>query len=135
MIACLDTNVLVSGIFWRGIPGAILDFWVEGRFELVISLPILEEYKRTLKDLGASRDPKLADTWIKTILEKTLFVEIPQILGKWSRDPDDDKFIDCALAMHADYLVSGDQDLLDLKGTVDIEIVSPREFLRLVESM
>ena len=59
MKVCLDTNVLFSGIFWGGIPGEILKLWSEGHFDLFVSFPILEEYKKTLEEFGADKDPEL----------------------------------------------------------------------------
>lgn len=133
MRVCLDTNVLVSGIFWKGIPGKIIDRWIEGQFELVVSFSILEEYKRVLKDLGGRDNQELAELWIKKILEKASIVAASPKLGKWSRDAQDDKFIHCALASHADYLVTGDQDLLELKDRSGVKILTPKEFLKKIK--
>jgi len=52
--AVLDTNVLVSGIFFGGVPRAVLHAWAEGRFELVLSPSIIDEYVQTCARLGAS---------------------------------------------------------------------------------
>jgi len=49
--ATVDTNVLISGIFWTGVPFEILKAWQDGRFQLAISPPILEEYRRVLEFL------------------------------------------------------------------------------------
>lgn len=129
MRVCLDTNVLLSGIFWRGLPGRIVDLRVEGRFELFVSAPILEEYKRVLRRLGRELGTEIAETWITKIIEKASVVATPLLQKRWSRDPKDDKFVHCALAGRAEYLVTGDHDLLELKDSVPLKILSPREFL------
>ena len=129
MRVCLDTNVLLSGIFWKGVPGKIVDLWVEGRFELLVSASILEEYKRILRRLGAKLGPEVAERWITKIVEKSSVVATSLQRKRWSRDPHDDQFIHCALSGRAEYLVTGDRDLLELKGPVPVRIVSPKEFL------
>jgi len=52
--AVLDTNVVVSGMFFGGVPGSVLDAWADGLFELVLSPGIIEEYRRTCEHLGSS---------------------------------------------------------------------------------
>lgn len=108
--------------------------WSEGRFDLFVSIPILEEYKRALEEFGLKKDPELVQKWINMFLAKTFIVATPASVRQWSRDCHDDMFIDCALASEADYLVTGDRDLLDLKGKLDLEIVTPMEFLQLLKS-
>lgn len=132
MRICLDTNVLVSGIFWKGIPGKILDLWADGKFEIVVSLPIIDEYKRVLKRIGLKIDLKLAEAWIQTIIEKATIVAPMHPKKRWGRDVEDDKFIECAIMGKAKYLVSGDEDLLALKDRVPIKIVTPKEFIKRV---
>ena len=132
MRICLDTNVLLSGIFWKGIPGRIIDAWIEEKFDVIVSPSVLEEYISVLRRLGSSVDLSLVEKWIPVIFEKVLTILVPSSSLQWSRDSDDDQFIELALAGKADYLVSGDRDLLDLVGTLPIRIVSPRNFLEII---
>jgi uncharacterized protein len=61
--AILDTNVVISGIFWKGPPFRILEAWQEHRFRLVISVPILQEYRRVLAEMaGEHFSPVLHST-------------------------------------------------------------------------
>ncbi len=134
MRVCIDTNVFVSGIFWKGSPGAVIESWIEERFDLVASVPLLDEYKRVLRKVGVGIDPILAEKWITVLLER-VHVIIPALpVKRWSRDRDDDKFIDCALAGNVNYLVSGDQDLLVLNGQFSFAILKPQAFLSLIKT-
>lgn len=56
--AILDTNVLISGVFWKGPPFEILKTWQEQRFRLAISPPILDEYRRVLDEMMKKRPPQ-----------------------------------------------------------------------------
>ncbi len=129
MKVCLDTNVLVSGIYWKGAPAKVIDLWANQEFDLLVSLPILDEYQRVLRKIGKAISPSLAETWINVLIEKASILSFPPTHRRWSRDIHDDKFIHCALAGTADCLVSGDLDLLELKGQVPIKILTVREFL------
>jgi putative PIN family toxin of toxin-antitoxin system len=72
--AILDTNVVVSGVFWKGAPFEILKAWQERRFRLLLSLPILDEYRRVLEELTKKRSAVLG-----SILE--LIELISEIVG------------------------------------------------------
>lgn len=131
MTVVLDTNVLISGIFWSGSPNKILKLWQEGRFKLAVSLAIIEEYRRITQEL---RRKYPALPVIDGIIDQIAFnseifsVEPPK--GPICRDPDDDKFLICALAAKAKYIVTGDKALLELDGFGGIKIIQPSPFLR-----
>jgi putative PIN family toxin of toxin-antitoxin system len=132
MKAILDTNVLVSGVFWKGPPFEILNAWQKSRFRLTISPPILEEYRRVLGEMTK----RYAIPVLRSILEIIeLHAEMvePVFLAKpICSDPDDDKFLEAAVAASADYVVSGDAALLRLKIFRGIGIVRPTRFLELI---
>jgi len=125
----LDTNVLISGIFWSGPPYRILEHWKSGKIKLVVSLEILEEYHRVAEVL--SNKYPLID--IRSILELTslhsLLVETPKIYPKITIDPDDDKFIICAESSNTKTVISGDKHLLDVNGYHGISVLRPKPFL------
>lgn len=125
MRVVLDTNVLVSGIFWKGAPYSILTAWARGRFEVVISKDILHEYLAVLKRIDTGGDS--AEQWGVFILENAHVVQGSSMV-KLSRDSADDKFINTAIIGRADYIVSGDDDLLSLKEKSPVTVVSPRKF-------
>lgn len=124
----MDTNVLVSGIFFGGPPGRILDNWVEGRFELLVTPAIVDEYLRTCDRL-AVRHPELKYRAIlATIVGHGTLVPDSPALDPITPDPSDDKFIRAAHD-HGGVVVSGDQHLLGVSGWNDVRVLNPRDFL------
>lgn len=125
----VDTNVLMSGIFFGGAPGRIIDAWRADRFRLVMSPDIVDEYLRVgdrLAQRFAGVDvPAILDLIIRNA-EMAASVALPEpVCG----DPDDDKFLACALTVRADLIVSGDRKLRAVSGYEGIEVVTPREFV------
>lgn len=130
MKVVLDTNVLISGVFFGGIPAAILSTWREGRFELVLSETILTEYRRVAGELTAGR-PILAEAWVPigaAIASHATLVEAPVLPMSVSEDPDDDAFLACALAAGAEIVVSGDRHLRRVSGWNGFTVLTPRQF-------
>ena len=125
----LDTNVLVSGAFFGGIPGRILQAWRDGKVQIVVSPQILDEYREVLDELGASR-PGID---VRRLLD-LLFVHGELVLGsvlpeRVCDDPDDDKFLVCAARAGADCVVSGDKHLLKASGYRGVPVLTPRAFV------
>ena len=132
MRVVLDTNVLVSGIFFGGVPGQIVDAWSDDRLSFVLTPEILEEYARVGHAMAAKYpDGRKAFTAILDILTVHSPVLAAAPLPRpVSTDPDDDKFLAAAVAAGVQVLVSGDRHLLDVSGWRDIEVVTPRAFVR-----
>lgn len=130
--AILDTNVLISGIFWKGVPFEILKAWQKHRFRLVISLPILYEYHRVLDEMSKKRPILVLSSILQVIELQSEMVEPVSFAKTVCDDPDDDKFLEAALAANADYVVSGDAALLSIKNYHRIQIVKPALFLKLL---
>ena len=124
----LDTNLLVSGIFWSGTPAKILEHWLDDCFELCITENILKEYNRVIKKIAGKEGLALAQEW-KSLLSSKCSIYSTTRTEEYSRDPDDDKFIYCALDASAIYIVSGDQDLLVLKQVEKVKIITAKSFL------
>jgi putative PIN family toxin of toxin-antitoxin system len=107
----LDTNVLVSGIFFGGVPAEILRAWSNERFELLVSPRILDEYRRICRELGDSY-PKAAATY-PSILERiagaALIVPDERLEAPVCDNPYDDVFLAVAGAGRASINVSGDR--------------------------
>jgi putative PIN family toxin of toxin-antitoxin system len=124
----LDTNVLVSAIFFGGRPGDILEAWVEGRFELIVSPAIYDEYERVCDRL-AHNNPSLSYQPLLTLLlgAATLVADSEESSSITS-DPDDDKFMRCARDADA-VVVSGDSDLQEASGWEGVEVLTPTAFL------
>ena len=124
----LDTNVLMSGIFWAGPPAGILAPWSEGRFDLLASLEILTEYRRVGKRLGEQYPSIDVGPVLDLVIRESRIVEpLPQPASACD-DPDDVKFLACAIAGRAACVVSGDRALLRASGYEGIEVVRPKDF-------
>lgn len=124
----LDTNVLVSGLAYpESIPGRILNAWREGSVEVVLSRYILDEMVRVLPRLGRIR---LTPAEIRDLADSFLFlaeiVEPIAVPEAGLRDPADQPVLGTLRAAQADYLVTGDKDLLALGE--QYPIVTPAAF-------
>lgn len=134
MKVVLDTNVLISAVFWKGSPNLILRLAEKGLVILVTSQDILRELA------GVLARPKFAPqlrksnlTAVTIIKELSLLAQVitpaETIVGV-SSDPADDKFLSCAVSAHAPFLISGDRHLLSLKNFGDTAILTPAQFLQ-----
>jgi uncharacterized protein len=130
--AILDTNVFISGVFWKGPPFEILKAWQEQRFRLAVSPPILDEYRRVLDEMMKKRSLPVPTSILRLIELHSEMVEPVSFAQPVCSDPDDDKFLEAALAAHAGYVVSGDAALLNVKLYRGIEIVRPARYLTLL---
>ena len=129
--AVLDTNVIVSALLFEGETSRLIDHWKQGRLTLILSPAIFAEMVQVLSY------PKfqLEEAEIKILLEEEIFPSAEIINPKsrrkrYTRDPQDDKFIHAALAGSADFIISGDRHLLELKDP-PVPIKSVREVLEL----
>ena len=129
MRVVLDTNVFVSAVFFSGVPGKILGAWRDGRITLVTSPEILEEYRRVGDYLRTRYDGVDLDPFLALAATEGFVVEDLKLTGQICEDPDDDKFLACALASGAPIIVSGDKHLLRATGWHGIEVLTPRKFL------
>jgi putative PIN family toxin of toxin-antitoxin system len=125
----LDTNVLISGIFFSGPPSEILVAWSEGRFDVVVSLEIIHEYRRVVDELQV-KFPKIDAA---PVLDAFIVGAAVCVAKKFDEplcdDPNDDMFVECAIAADAGVIVTGDAALLRLSGHDGISIVRPRDFV------
>ena len=129
MRVVIDTNVLVSGAFFSGPPHKILLACATGNLQLVLSLDILAEYRRAgLRFLCTHSDVDF-ESLIGILLRNAVILDSPILRHPICRDPDDDKFIACALGGSAAVIISGDKDLLAVTNTIEVPIVTPRDFL------
>jgi putative PIN family toxin of toxin-antitoxin system len=125
----LDTNVFVSGVFFSGPPYQILKAWREGKIRLAVSPEIFEEYHR-VGEILAEKYPKLE---LKPVLEYVIRdaeMHVARPLPETvCEDPDDDKFLACALASASSVVISGDKHLLKVSGYRNLEVLNPRDFV------
>jgi putative PIN family toxin of toxin-antitoxin system len=125
----LDTNVLISGIYFSGPPGKILQAWRSRRFQLCVSLEILEEYLNVAERLASRYGGVEYEGILGLIVQNAQLVQGTDLPEPVSVDPDDDKFLACALASNTRIIVSGDSDLLRVSGYADIRVLTPKGFI------
>ena len=127
MNALFDTNVLIAAFVTDGLCARILRRARNGEFKLVLGIPVLEEFRRILKRKFMFSDEEIS--FFSSIIEEaaTVFRSAGFVAGV-CRDPDDDAVLACAAESGADYLVTGDKDLLVLGYYGKTKILTPREF-------
>jgi putative PIN family toxin of toxin-antitoxin system len=125
----LDTNVFISGIFFGGPPSQILKFWRQSKLIIVLTQQILEEYQRVGDELSIKYPSINIEPIIKLFTIFGEFVETKGIIETICEDPDDNKFIECAIASQSKLIVSGDKHLLTISGYKDIKVLKPRQFI------
>lgn len=130
MKVILDTNVFISGVFFSGPPYQILSAWRDGKIKLVISKEILREYWR-VGEIFADKFPSIDLQPILDLvtIEAELY-EAKDFPEPVCSDPDDDKFLTCAIASGSRIIISGDKHLIKVSGFQGIEILKPHEFIK-----
>ena len=129
MRVILDTNVFISGVFFSGPPYTILKAWRDGKLKLVMSPEIFEEYLRVGEALS-ERFPSINLGQIfELVTIKAELVHAQSLPNPVCVDPDDDKFLACAIASKSNVIVSGDKHLLSVSGFRAIRVLKPREFV------
>jgi uncharacterized protein len=124
----LDTNVLISGLL-GGAAAEIIAHWRNDAFDVIVSQEIVEEYERVLSRPKFNLPEWVVQELLDYVRRRAQWSEQQLDLGSVVRDPADAKFLEAAVAGHADLIVSGDYDLLDLGRFESIAIISLREFL------
>ena len=130
----IDTSVFVAAIFWRGSARECLVRFARRQFEAVVSEAILQEYAETAWELKIEENlPQNPQPWLNWINSRATILGIVPLDEPVCSDADDEKFIECALAAKAEYIVTRDRHLLQLEKPFGISIVDDREFLVIVK--
>lgn len=129
MTVVLDTNVVMSAIFFGGVPFEILSAWHDGRVKVVVSADVLAEYREIAARLQIKFPAVNPDAWMDYIESHARIVKAHPLPNQVCEDADDDVFLACALAANAKIVCSGDNLLLACNGWCDIEILTPRQLL------
>ena len=124
----LDTNVFVSALGWRSASREIFNECIKGKLELFISVEIFDEIKRVLNYPKFKFSRVEIDEFLDQILEVGSLVETKFKVEIIKDDPSDNKFLECAIAVGADYLISRDPHVLKIKEFEGIKIISPEVF-------
>lgn len=125
----MDTNVFVSGVYFSGPPYRIIQAWQSGKFELVVSHEILDEYRRVGEILAEEHPGVNLSPILNFVIEHARVYKSVKLKELVCEDPDDDKFIACALSSGSKVIISGDKHLLKVSGYQDIEVLKPRDFV------
>ena len=123
----VDTNVLISGVFFGGAPKQILQAIVSSKVTACATTEIVDEYLAIVEEMIARKQGTINRNILSPLIGSLEMIE-PQTQVTLSRDPDDDKFLGCAKDTKALYIVSGDKDLLVLERYENIEIITARDF-------
>lgn len=133
MKVVLDTNVIISALFWEGKPADVMRRVEAGEVEMCLSAEILEEVEWVLVRDKLKVPLKRSGQRVEKIVNKVYsmaHIVNPRVkVNRIKTDPEDNKFLECALECKADYIVSGDRHLLDLGEFSGIKIVTATEFL------
>ncbi|MDH7514018.1 MAG: putative toxin-antitoxin system toxin component, PIN family [Clostridiales bacterium] len=129
----IDTSVFISAVLFRGPTSRLVSLWQKGNISVLMSSAILKEYARAL----AYPKFKLTRTEIRGIIEQELLpyvspVKVKSTFHVITQDPSDDKFLELAQEGKANYILSGDKHLLDLKTFHGIKIITPNELFALI---
>lgn len=123
----IDTNVIISGSFFGGIPKKILEFVINEEVESYASSEIIKEYYESKEQVGKKIKKKINDNLFSSFVKGVKIIK-PISRINICRDPDDDKFIECAVDAKALYIISGDKDLLTIKNYDEVEIITAKDF-------
>lgn len=135
--AVIDTNQFVSGVIVTHGPSAeLISAWRSQKFILITAEVIIQEVREVLHYPRILRkyrlNPKDIDIFLRLLEQEAVVVQHLPYLRVIKEDPDDDKILACAFVAEADYIVSGDNHLLNLRSYKNIPIVTVKEFLKLL---
>ena len=137
MRVVLDTNIYVSALIApSGNPAKILEAWLSGHFDVLVSPPIIEEilrvtaYERIQKKYPLVKETRLE--YVELINAQSILVKPEQRLAVIVEDESDNRYIECGVAGNAQYIVSGDEHLLKVGIYRDIVLISPASFLAIM---
>lgn len=123
----VDTNVLISGVFFGGFPRRILSSIVSKEMIACATAEIIDEYEEIVQEMIERKQGHINRAILAPLIKAMEIIE-PASHIEICRDPDDDKFLECAKDSHALYIVSGDKDLLVIENYENIQIVTAKEF-------
>ena len=128
----LDANIFISSFFWGGNPQKIIERIISGIDELYITKEILDEIEGVLKRPKFHADNDGINYFINSIEEIGNKITPQKLVINISRDITDNKYIECGITVDADYIISGDVHLLELREYKNIKIMNAKDYLDIV---
>jgi putative PIN family toxin of toxin-antitoxin system len=128
----IDTNIFVSSFFWEGHPQKVFERVINGLDELLITDEIIKEITSVMSSNKFTVDSGEVEDYVKIIEKYSKKVITKNVPESISRDKDDDKILQCGITGNADFIVTGDKDLLVLKEYQKIKILKPKDYLEIV---
>ena len=125
----LDANIFISSFFWGGNPRLVLERVITGKDELYITKEILGEIESVMGRPKFHVKKEEVDYFINSIEEIGNKIVSKRQVNNGSRDKTDNKYIECAITANADYIISGDMHLLELKEYKNVKIVTAKDYL------
>jgi hypothetical protein len=135
MKVVIDTNIFVSS-FFGGNPRRIIDLWKKGKINLCLSKDILDEYVDVLQRVGLKEEEEIEE--LLSLFAKgfnIVFTTRTPKIKAVKDDPDDDKFIECAVALKAEAIITGDKALKTMGEYMGIKILNPQQFLKYYKTL
>jgi uncharacterized protein len=130
MRVVLDTNVILSAILFGGKPRQIIEAALAGTIRIYASEPIISELKSVLGRPKFGLDPQMIESIVVEFSSLVEWVQPRTHVDVVKEDPSDNRVLDCALEAEAEYVISGDDHLLQLERCGKILILNPANFLR-----
>ena len=130
MRVVVDTNIFVSS-FFGGNPWKIIRLWKKGEISLCLSKDILDEYVDVLQRIGLGDEREIEE--LLSLFARGInivFTAKPPKIKAVKDGPDDDKFIECAVALKAEVIITGDKALRAINEYMGIKILTPQQFLK-----
>ena len=128
----IDSNIFVSGFGWNGKPEEVLKLIKDRQIVNYSSAEIFEEISRVVSYPKLRFSEPLQIAILEFVLFYSEFVAPQKRIFTVTEDPDDNKFLECAMEAKADYIISGDPHLLDMKKSKTVKIVTASEFLDII---
>ena len=132
MRVVIDTSVFLPGVFFGGPPRDVLAAWRDGRIEVVVSNEIIQEYVRVGERLSARFPGVDFEHALDRITTSATLVSAPPLPEPVCEDRDDDKFLACAVAGGAEFVVSGDKALLATSPYRNVIVIRSHAFMDLL---
>jgi putative PIN family toxin of toxin-antitoxin system len=126
-----DTNIIISAIFWSGKPCEVVAGGLKGEYDMITSPEIIYEVSSKLRNKFQFPDDKIQE--IMNIMFALFHLVNPTTKIDIVRDKTDNKIIECAVDGKADFIITGDPDLLAIKEYKGIKIIKAEEFLKIIK--